>query len=455
MKALHEGPAPLYSVEAEMSALGAAMFGERPAELVLKLVDDDDWYFPAHRDIYVAMRQLQMDNKPIDMVTVKQELIRRGKLEAVGGEDYLIAVAEFVPTPANAETYARLVREAATLRRLEAAGHEIVKVVRGPDETVEEKVKLAEHKVYQVGIREMGKEFIPMPNLAADVMNDLDLILESGSETLGITTGFYDLDEMVQGFHPGDFVIIAARPSMGKTALVLSMALHVAELAAEQGKGSVAFFSLEMSGKQLAKRLVSMLSRISMHSMRRTDLNDNTLKQLADACEHLYSLPIYVDETSDTTPLDALAKCRRLQREHGLSLVVVDYLQLMRYHRKTENRVQEISEIARSLKAMAKELKVPVIALSQLNRSVESRDKKMPQLSDLRESGSIEAEADVVGLIYREQYYKDRESPDEARREADHTEVASIIIAKHRNGPTGFVKLGFQATYARFVNIKL
>jgi replicative DNA helicase len=224
--------------------------------------------------------------------------------------------------------------------------------------------------------------------------------------------------------------------------------------------GPVAFFSLEMGGKQLARRLVSMLSKVSSNVMRKPNLEHATLKKLADACEHLYSLPLFIDETSDTSAFEMLGKCRRLKREGGLSLVVVDYLQLMRGNRKTENRVQEISDIARSLKALSKELDVPVIALSQLNRSVESRESKVPQLSDLRESGSIEAEADIVLMIYREQYYRERdpkyreEHPD-IDRSADRVEIADIIVSKHRNGPTGVVRLAFQPTYALFSNAKL
>ena len=433
-----------------MSALGSMLYGERAADEVLAILDEEDFYRPAHREMYRAMRQLQRESKAIDLVTLKQELVRRGQLENVGGEEHLIRIAEFVPSPANASHYAHIVLENATLRRLEDAGHEIVKVVRDPDLTTDEKVNEAEREVYEVGGRRLGKDFSLMRDLARDVLLDIDSIVESGVETLGLTSGFGDLDALTTGFYGGDLVIVAARPSMGKTSLVLSMAMAAAH--AEPDK-AVALFSLEMASKQLARRMVSMKSKVSSGVMKKPNLQKSVLVKLTDACEALYGLPLYVDETSDISGFEMLGKCRRLKRERGLSLIVVDYLQLMRANRRSENRVQEVSDIARSLKALAKELDVPVIALSQLSRNVENRENKVPQLSDIRESGSIEAEADLVMFIYREEYYKSRENRDETPahvQDPDHAERADIIIAKHRNGPTGVVQLAFQPTYALF-----
>jgi len=450
MQSIAEELVPLHSLEAEMSALGSMLYGERASDEVLAILDEEDFYRPAHREIYRAMRQLQREAKAIDLVTLKQELVRRGKLEEVGGEEHLVRIMEFVPSPANAGHYARIVLENATLRRLEGAGHEIVKVVRDPDLTTDEKVNAAEREVFEVSGKQHAKDFDVMRDLARDVLLDIDKIVESGEETLGLTSGFGDLDAMTTGFYPGDLVIVAARPSMGKTSLVLSMALAAAR--AEPDK-CVAVFTLEMSSSQIARRLVSMRAKVSSGVMKKPNLPHATLKKLTDACEELYSLPIYVDETSDVSGFEILGKCRRLKREHGLSLVVVDYLQLMRANRKSENRVQEVSDIARSLKALAKELQVPVITGSQLSRNVENRENKVPQLSDIRESGSIEAEADLVMMIYREQYYKSRENRDEEPEhnyDPDHAEQADIIIAKHRNGPTGVVKLAFQPSYALF-----
>jgi replicative DNA helicase len=452
MQSIAEELVPLHSVEAEMSALGSMLFGERAADEVFSILDEEDFYRPAHREIYRAMRQLQRESKAIDLVTLKQELVRRGKLDDVGGEEHLIRIAEFVPSPANASHYAKIVLENATLRRLEEAGHEIVKVVRDPDLSTDEKVDTAEREVYEVGGKRLGKEFALMRDLARDVLLDIDHIVESGEETLGLTSGFGDLDALTSGFYGGDLVILAARPSMGKTSLVLSMAIAAAK---EHPDKAVALFSLEMSSKQLARRMVSMRSKVSSGAMKKPNLQKSVLVSLTNACEELYSLPIYVDETSDVSGFEMLGKCRRLKRERGLSLVVVDYLQLMRANRKSENRVQEVSDIARSLKSLAKELDVPVLALSQLSRNVENRENKVPQLSDIRESGSIEAEADLVMFIYREEYYKTREMKDDAEpvdlhKNPDHAEQADIIIAKHRNGPTGVVKLAFQPAYALF-----
>lgn len=450
-KLLSEEPILLYSLDAEMTALGSMFYGERSADMVLAILEENDFYHPAHREIFRAMRQLQLEYKPIDPITVRNELTRRAKLEDIGGDAYLIRIIEFVPSPVNGPFYAEIVREYAILRALESAGHDIASLSRQTEKSVQDKISNAEALVFDIGTRRLGKDFLVMRELAKDVFLDVDTVLETGDETLGVPSGFYDLDDLTTGFYGGDMVIVAARPSMGKTSLVLAMALHVAKTIKDK---NVAVFSLEMSGKQLARRLVSMLSKVSSDEMKRPHLSDGQYKRIADAVEHLYDLPIHIDESSDISGFEMLGKCRRLKKEGGLSLVIVDYLQLMRGNRKTENRVQEVSDIARSLKAMAKELDVPVIALSQLSRSVENRDNKLPQLSDLRESGSIEAEADMVMMIYRKQYYSDRENPEDANTDHERNEEADIIIAKHRNGPTGTVKLGFQPSYALFNNIR-
>lgn len=442
---------PLHNLEAEMSTLGAMLLKEQAAETVFGILTADDFFFPAHREIFRAIQQLAAGNKAIELLTVKNELLERGKLVDVGGEDYLIQVAETVPSAANASHYAQIVLEKATLRRLDDAGHEITKIVRDPEMNADDKLDSAENLVFAVGNNRLGKDFLNLRHLAKDFMVDMDTLLETGEPTLGVPSGFYDLDGMTSGFYGGDFIIVAARPSMGKTSLVLKIALNVAR----REPGNVAFFSLEMSGKQLAKRFASMISGVSSSVLKRSDLSADAYRRLADACELMYDLPIHIDESSDINGLEMRGKCRRLQREGGLSLVVVDYLQLMRGNRKTENRVQEISDIARSLKGLAKELNVPVIALSQLNRSVENRENKRPQLADIRESGSIEAEADLVMFIYRDDYYKARENPDEANTDPERTEVAEVIIAKHRNGPIGTIKLGFQPSYANFENLRL
>jgi replicative DNA helicase len=440
---------PLYNLEAEVSVLGSMILKEQAAEQVLGILTEEDFYFPAHREIFRAMRQLSINYKAIDLVTLKNELVARNKLGEVGGEDYLIQVAEGVPSAANATYYADIVKDKSLLRNLNSAGHDILKLTTDPEKDADEKLNEAENLVFQVGNQRLGKDFLTIRSLTKEFMVDIDNLYESGEPLLGAPSGFVDLDAVTTGMYGGDLTILAARPSMGKTSFVLKIALNVAR----KQPGNVAVFSLEMSGKQLVRRLVSMQSLLNSNVLKKSELQSSDYRKLSDACEYLYDLPVYIDESSDISGLEMRGKCRRLKREGGLSLVVVDYLQLMRGSKRTENRVQEISEIARSLKALAKELDVPVIALSQLNRSVENRENKRPQLADIRESGSIEAEADLVMFIYRDNYYKARENPDEADLDPDRVETAEIIIAKHRNGPIDTVKLAFVPKFALFENL--
>jgi len=455
----HLGPddlTPLYSYEAEMSVLGSMLLSERAAEEVVTILADGDFYRPSHRLIYRAMQQLVHQQKPIDLVTLRDELRARGNLADVGGEDYLIQVAEFVPSPANSGTYARNVLDMATLRRMEEASHQIRGVVHDQAfTTVDEKVDKAEQLIFEVGRKQLGKYFQHTRDLAKLFFMDVDKIVESGKPMTGTKTGFYDLDRMTTGHYPGDFVIIGARPAMGKTSLVLDFAINVAkDIVKSEARGAIAIFSLEMSSIQLVRRMASMISGVSAGVLKQDKpISDRQYEDLADACEVLYSLPIFIDDASDLSPLEMRGKCRRLKAEHGLSMVIVDYLQLMRSSKRTENRVQEISEIARACKSMAKELEIPVIALSQLSRAVESRDDKRPQLSDIRESGSIEAEADMVMLLYRDSYYKAKEEHRPENENYEEVQEAEVIIAKHRNGPTGKVILGFQPSFARYRNI--
>lgn len=442
--------APPHNLDAEMCALGSMMLSERAAEDVLGILKEDDFYSPAHREVFRAIHQLLLSSRAVDLVTVKNELVERNALQAVGGTDYLIQIAESVPSPANASHYAQIVLDKATSRRLIDAGQRIVQLAHDGEKDADDKVDQAEGMVFEVGRRRMGKEMVPVWSLAKEFFVVVDELVSTGQPVVGLPSGFYDLDKMTRGFYPGDLSIVAARPSMGKTSLVLSFALNVAR----KNEGNVAVFSLEMSGKQLVRRLLSMISGVSMGVLTRPKLADDDYHKLADACEALYSLPIYIDDTSDVSPMEIRGKCRRLRTEGGLAMVVIDYLQLMRSSRRAENRVQEISDIARGLKSLAKELDVPVIALSQLNRGVESREDKRPMLSDIRESGSIEAEADVVMFIYRDAYYKAKEAEAEAPQDPNRVEEAEIIIAKHRNGPTGKVFLGFQPSFARFRNLQ-
>ncbi|MBL8087505.1 MAG: replicative DNA helicase [Chthonomonas sp.] len=441
---------PPHSLEAEMCALGAMLLNEKACDDVIGMLKDGDFYSPAHREIFKSIYQLASHSRAVDLVTVKNELQERGLLPNVGGTDYLIQIAESVPSASNAEHYAGIVLDKATLRRLEDAGHQIVQLTHDGEATANEKVDQAEGLIFQVGRQRLGKELQPIRSVAKDFFIQIDEFFETGQAVLGHPSGFFDLDKMTGGFYGGDFTVLAARPSMGKTSLALNFALNVAR----ENKGNVAIFSIEMGAQQLVRRMLSMISRVSMGVLKRDRLPDETYQKLADACESLYTLPIFIDDSSEISPMEMRGKCRRLKQDGGLAMVVVDYLQLMRSSRRAENRVQEVSEIARGLKALAKELEVPVVALSQLSRGVEAREDKRPMLSDIRESGSIEAEADLVMFIYRDSYYKAKEEGAEENFDADRVEESEVIIAKHRNGPTGKVVLGFQPSYARFVNLR-
>lgn len=438
---------PPHSLEAEMATLGSMMLSDRAAEEVQAILTEDDFYQPAHKEIFKAVRQLLLSAKAIDIVTIRDELVARGKLAEIGGVEYIIQIQESVPTAKNANYYAEIVQDKATMRRLEEAGHEILGLVRDPETTADEKVDEAEALVFEVGQKRLGKYFDTAKTLAKEFFKDVDHLLDTGEPILGLPSGFRDLDNVTTGFYGSDFIIVAARPAMGKTSLVLNFALNIAR----QDKGAVAIFSLEMSGQQLVRRIISTIAQVPMGTLKKANLSHGDYQKLADACEELYTLPVYIDDSSDINPLDMRGKCRRLKADQGLALVVVDYIQLMRgNNRRPENRNQEIGEIARNMKAMAKELDVPVIGLSQLNRAVEGRENKRPMLADIRESGSIEAEADIVMFIYREEYYKRREADAMDKWNPDTADVAEIIIGKHRNGPTGTVLLGFQPAYTKF-----
>lgn len=442
---------PLYNLEAEMSVLGSMIIREVAAEEVFSILDEEDFYHPAHQMIYRSMQDLAHGSKPIDLVTLKNNLSAHGKLQDVGDEDYLIQVAEVVPSAANATWYAGIVKEKATIRALHTASQDISVISVDPEKDAVDKLNEAEGIIFQIGQRSSRKPFKDARSIARDYMVDVDNLLDTGEPTLGIPTGFVDLDRITTGLYGGNLYIIAARPSMGKTSFVLKVALNVAR----KNPGSVAVFSLEMSDRQLGRRLVSLVSQIPSSVLKKADLDIETYKRLANACETIYDLPLFIDESSGITPLEMRGKCRRLKRQEGLSLVIVDYLQLMSPpgKRASENRTQELSQISKALKGLAKELDVPVIALSQLNRAVESRENKRPQLADIRESGAIEEDADLVAFLYRDNYYKARTNPDEADTNPDRTEVAELIIAKHRDGDIGTVDLAFTPKYATFENL--
>lgn len=445
---------PPNSIEAEQSTLGAMLIERAAIEKACEILDKDDFYRDTHQTLFDVIRTLAERDQPVDLITVQEELKNRDKLDSIGGISYLTSLFETVPTAANVEYYAKIVQEKSILRRLIAAALEIIGISRGEIEDINEVIDQAERAIFSVSQQRTSQYFTQLRTLLVSVWDKAEELGELKKQISGLSTGIHDFDMITSGLQNTDLIIVAARPSMGKTSLCLSIAEHVAL----KEKKAVAIFSLEMSALQLALRMLCSQARINAHKLRVGHLSEDDWTSLAQVVDEMYEAPIFIDDQTETTALTMRAKCRRLAAEHDLGLIVVDYLQLMRSHRKTDNRTQEIGEIARGLKSLARELNVPVIALSQLSRAVEQRENKRPMLSDLRESGSIEAEADMVCFIYREAYYKIKEAFDAGSvDEVDDKpmEETEIIVGKHRNGPTGMVKVGFMPEFAKFVNLEL
>ena len=438
---------PPHSLEAEQSVLGGLLLENAAADRVADILGSDDFYNDSHRILYKSIIELIADNKPADVVTVGEVLGSIKKLDYVGGMAYLGALVDNVPTAANIRPYAEIVRERAILRRLAAAGGEIADAAYNPlGRSVREILDQAETKVFEIaehGAR--GQQgFQEIRPLLTQVVERIEFLYnrENRSEVTGVPTGFADLDRKTSGLQEGDLIVIAGRPSMGKTAFALNIAEHIAL----SKKLPVGIFSMEMGATQLVMRLMGSVGRLDQMKIRTGELNNEQWGRLSEALGHLNEAPIHIDETPALNPLELRARARRLCRQYGgrLGAIVVDYLQLMQAVGEGENRATEISEISRSLKALAKELKVPVMALSQLNRSLESRTDKRPMMSDLRESGAIEQDADVIFFIYRDEVY----NPETAEKGA-----AEIIIGKQRNGPIGMVPLTWIGEYTRFENM--
>jgi len=451
--------APPQSIEAEQSTLGSMLLERWALEKGLEMLTSDDFYRPSHQEVFDVLAALRERDEPADIITVQDELKRRNRLDDIGGTEYLMTLAESVPTAANVEYYAKIIERKSILRKLIAVGTEIIGMAGSEDDDIDGLTDRAEQAVFKVGQRRLGRYFSPIVELLEKAWEWAEQRYHDKGETSGVATGFTKIDHMTSGFQPSDLVIIAARPSMGKTAFALDVAVNAATKA---GK-TVAVFSLEMSAFQLVQRIVCAKARVDAHRLRTGYLQSDEWDRLGQATSDLYQAKIFIDDSTETTPLAMRAKCRRLAAEHGLDMVVIDYLQLIHSgNRRSENRQQEISEIARNLKGLARELKVPVIALSQLSRGPEKRDDKRPMLSDLRDSGSIEAEADLVAMLFRADYYDHKEVENTAAvhsgggAQEDGTtqiETTEIIIAKHRNGPTGTVKIGFVRKFASFENL--
>lgn len=434
---------PPQSVEAEQAVIGGLMLAPESLDRVGDFLTEHDFYRRDHRLIYRAIRELSEKNKPFDAVTLGEWFEAHGLVEQIGGSSYLIELASTTPSAANIRAYAEIVREKAVLRQLIEAGTEIVNDGFQPEgRDSQEVLSAAEMKVFKIA--EQGRrgraDFTPIREAMKDAFQILQERYENQGSVTGLPTGFHDLDEMTAGLQPSDLIILAARPAMGKTTL----ALNIAEHAAYKTKKAVIVYSMEMSASQLAFRLISSIGRINATRLRTGQLEDEDWSRVNMAIKMLSDMKIFIDDTPALSPDVLRSKARRIKREHDLGLIVIDYLQLMQVPGSGENRTNEISEISRSLKALAMELKVPVIALSQLNRGLESRTDKRPVMSDLRESGAIEQDADIITFIYRDEYYN-KESNDKG--------LAEVIIAKQRNGPTGTVKLKFFGEYTRFDNL--
>jgi replicative DNA helicase len=434
---------PPQNLEAEKAVLGAILLDNQALYKALEVISPDEFYLPKHCRIFEAMITLLTEqNQVIDLVTLSDYLQHVGALEAIGGNAYLTDLAQSVATAASVTYHAKLIHETGINRILINVATEIV--TRGYEGTkrVDELLDYAEKNIFGIAERRLKRSFSPMNDVVNSTVERINKLYEQKERITGIPTGFADLDDMTAGLQPSDLVIIAGRPSTGKTSLALGMALHAALHKPQPYK--VAIFSLEMSKEQLCMRLLSAAASIDMHHIRNGQLSQEDWGCLVRAASALTESKIYIDDTSGVTALELRAKVRRQQAETGLDMVLVDYLQLMSGNEDLENRQQEISDISRSLKSLAKELNIPVVALSQLSRAVESRESKRPVLADLRESGAIEQDADLVMMIYREDMYsKEPTDPDKGY-------VTDISISKHRNGPTGLVKLTFLPKYAKF-----
>jgi replicative DNA helicase len=431
---------PPQNLEAEMALLGSILVDREIMGVVGEIVRSGDFYAHVHESIYSVLAHLYDRGEPLDKITVGEELRRRGELDNVGGLSYLTSLMDTVQTAASAAYYAKIVREKAVLRGLIHAGTRITQLGYENEEDVEGALDQSEQIVYDIGMRQNTGEFTPVSRLLKPAFEHIDKLFHNRGDRTGLTAGFRDIDEMTTGFQPGNFIILAARPGMGKT----SFALNMAVAASREETDPVAFFSLEMSNDELVQRLICAEARISMHDMRRGNIKPHHWEKISDAMGTLNELPIYLDDTGGLSVSEIRSRCRRLKSAGGLSAVFIDYLQLLRpgVLTKGSNRNEELSDICRTLKTTAKDLGVPIVALAQLNRGVEARTDKRPMLSDLRDSGSLEQEADMVAFLFREGYYhNDVPEPD----------LTEFIIAKHRNGPTGTVKLRFQREYTLFV----
>lgn len=428
-----------YNLEAEQSVIGSMLIDKTAISRVVEVLKFDDFYRDSHKVIFGAIYELYQKDTPIDMITLLEHLRSAEKLEASGGITYISEISNSIPSTANLSSYIKIVEDKSTLRKLIRSSTEIIENCYNKQDDVEAVMDLAEQKVFNISQKKNAGDFEPMNTVLERGFLEIERIFNNKGETTGISSGFPELDDKTAGFQKGDMILIAARPSMGKT----TFALNLAEYAAlRQGK-SVAVFSLEMSKEQLSYKLLCSEANVDMSKLRHGDLEDRDWENIAKASGPLAASKIFIDDTAGTSVMDMRSKCRKLKMEHGIDMIVIDYLQLMTGS-NTESRQQEVSEISRSIKALAKEMQCPVIALSQLSRAPEQRTDHRPMLSDLRESGSIEQDADLVMFLYRDEYYNE---------ETEDKNVAELIIAKQRNGPIGTVKLAWIGQFSKFARL--
>lgn len=435
------GRIPPHSIEAEQSVLGALLLDKEAINTAVEHLRSDDFYKEANREIYEAVLVLNNRNEPVDIITLSEELKRRDTLESIGGITYLANLSSSIATTANTKYYCDIVEEKSILRRLIGSSNEIMGLAYDNSESVNVIIEKAEKNIFDITQGAHRKSFFPINEVLLTSFAQIEERAANKGQLTGITTGYADLDLKLSGLQKSDLVLLAARPSMGKTALGVNIATN----ASLKGDGKIALFSLEMSKEQLVQRIISSTAHVDLQKIISGNLLDDEWLQIVNAMAPLSKMDIYIDDTAGISMMEMKAKCRRLKVEKGLDLIVVDYLQLMQMDGRVENRQQEISAISRGLKALAKEMECPVLALSQLSRAPELRSDHRPILSDLRESGAIEQDADVVMFLYRDEYYD---------KESEQKNIAELIIAKHRNGPTGQIELVFKQEYTKFLNME-
>ncbi len=439
VQAVRPNRIPPHNLDAEQSVLGAMLESREAIANVVETLHPEDFYKPAHAEVYETILALDGKGEAADAVTVADELGRRGTLESIGGKPYILGLLDAYPTASSARHYARIVDELAQLRRLVDVGAKVQELGFAMPEDVAGAIDRAEGLIYEVGNRRLRDAVQPIHGLLTENMEAIEALYERGVSVTGLASGFPDLDEMTSGFQPSNLIIVAARPSMGKSSLLGDFALN----AAVRENLPVVIFSLEMGRHELVQRFLSSEAKVDSQRIRKGTLQEQDWPRLSAALGKLAEAPIFIDDSATVTLMEIRAKCRRLKARHGLGLVIIDYLQLMQSAHRSENRQQEVSDISRDLKILARDLNLPVLCASQLNRGVEYRSDKRPLLADLRESGSIEQDSDLVMLLYRDEVYN---------RDSERRGEAELIIAKHRNGPTGTVNLAFMNQYTKFAS---